>query len=191
MKIYTNILKLRLPADERYKAHQQIDTLIQERLSIKLPYSWRISPFPSADHYSLVQIKSGSPLGLAGEAFHEQSFVSGALVSFSCELNSEIRQPLKEGQKRPSGKHGSTEEVLALLTKIAPKNGFEVVAVEPIDEALFKIKKPNIPAFTLGHHQLAIVAKVIDPQLFEIAVTEGIGKKRMFGFGMIHNLAVL
>jgi hypothetical protein len=191
MKIYTNILKLRLPADERYKAHQQIDTLIQERLSIKLPYSWRINPFPGAEQYSLVQIKSGSPLGLPGEVAHEQSFTNGALVSFSCELNSEIRLPLKEGQKRPSGKHGSLDEVLALLNKIAPKNGFEVIAAEPIDEALFKIKKPKLPVFTLGHHQLSIVAKIIDHTLFEIAATEGIGKKRMFGFGLIHNLAVI
>lgn len=191
MKIYSNILKLRLPADDRYRAHQQIDTLIQERLGIKLPYSWRIGPFPSADQHSLVQIKSGSPLGLPGEVVHELSFSQGSLVSFECEFNSEIRLPLQDGQRRRAGKHGSADEVLAILKKSATKNGFEVLDAEPMGESRFKIKKPKIPAFTLGHHQFSVVAKISDPSLFERAITEGIGKKRMFGFGFVHNLVVI
>lgn len=191
MNAYENMFKLRLPSDDRYRAHQQVDTLIQERLGIKLPYTWRISPFPSAAQHSLVQIVSGFSLGLPGESVTEYSFKNGSIVRFECEFNSEIMLPLKDGQRRRSGKHGSFDEVLPVFAKTSEKNGLGLLAVEPIDEEKYQIKKPKTPKFTLGCQRISVVAKVNDPFLFEKAVAEGIGKKRMFGFGMIYNLGVI
>lgn len=188
MKAFLNTIKLRVPAHERYRAHQQIDTLVQERLSVRFPYSWKIQPFPGIDHYSLVQIVSASKLDLPGEKALNYDFSDGDLVSFECQFNSEFRERTQPNQVNRTARIGTEDEVLGLLKSAGLKNGFEVIAAEQIDEASYRIKKQGVKPFILGHRHLSIVAKIISKEAFEVAITEGIGKKRMFGFGLIDKL---
>lgn len=188
MRYFENAMQLRLNANHRYKAHQQIDTFIQERLAIKMPYSWHISPFPGADHYSLVRVKSAFPMQIPGELAKECSINTGQLLTFQCNFCSEIR--VQEGEKTKA-KTGSIEEVEARLIKVALKNGLDICSVTPIEQSVFEIKKPNNPKFNLGEVVFSVMARVVDVSLAEQVLVNGLGHKKMFGFGFISNLELL
>lgn len=188
MKYYRNALKLRMNHYERYQAHQQIDTLIQEKLAIKLPYSWDISRFPDAEQHSLVLLRSPVRLNLPCEKEDSLDLKVKDLVSFTCRFCSEIRKYV--GDKRVAG-IGAENEVVDNFTKSAEKNGLSVLTSVVTDQSIYKIKKPRTPHFSLGEMALSVIAQVEDVSLFERAFVEGLGKKRMFGFGFIHNFEVL
>lgn len=192
MRYYENTLRLRVDAKEKYRAHQLIDTLMQERLQIRLPYSWRAIPFPGAEHYSAVQIRSSVATGLPGEKEHEITFNNGDIMQFSCNLCSVIREYSYEGEKeRRTERTGNTEEVIAKLKRHAERFGIDVLSCVEESEAMFHIKKPNKPVFKLGHKEMSVIARVTDAGLVEKTIIEGIGNKRIFGFGYIWALEVL
>lgn len=188
MKTYLSTIRLRFEESERYKAHQQIDTLIQEKIGARSAYSWRIAPFPNTPQHSLVQIRSAAKLQLPGEVEETYNFSAGDTVSFRCAFNSEIREIINGGKRKE--RIGSLEEVLAKLNSVAEKNGIAILAAEQIADAIYEIKKKGTQ-FILGHRYLSVIAQVNEPALFEIAISEGLGKKRMFGFGFIESAEVL
>ncbi|WP_445766772.1 type I-E CRISPR-associated protein Cas6/Cse3/CasE [Rheinheimera sp.] len=190
MRYFENTLRLRIDPKEKYKAHQLIDTLMQERLQIKLPYSWRSVPYPGAEHYSAVQIRSSVATGLPGEKELSISFKSGDIVQFTCNLCSVIRVRVNEDKKQHE-RIGSSEQVVAKLKKHAARFGLEVLScVEESDEP-FNIKKPKNAVILLGQRELSVVARILDVSLAEKTLIEGIGNKRIFGFGYIWGLEVL
>lgn len=190
MRYYENTLRLRVDAKEKYRAHQLIDTLMQERLEIKFPYSWRAIPFPGAEHYSAVQIRSSVATGLPGEKELNLTFKDGDIVQFTCNMCSVIRVRVN-GNEKQFDRTGSTEEVDAKLKKSAERFGFDVLSCVEENEAMFNIKKPNKPIFKLGQKELSVIARVVDVGLAEKTLIEGIGNKRIFGFGYIWGLEVL
>lgn len=192
MRYYENTLRLRVDAKEKYRAHQLIDTLMQERLQIKFPYSWRSMPFPGAENYSAVQIRSSVATGLPGEKELNFTVENGDIMQFSCNMSSIIRTYKYEGGKEKRLEHtGSTDEVIAKLKKHAARFGFDVLSCVEESDAMFHIKKPNKPVFKLGHKELSVIVRVTDAGMAEKTIIEGIGNKRIFGFGYIWSLEVL
>jgi hypothetical protein len=188
MKYYENAIQLRLKAAHRYKAHQQIDSFIQERLSIKMPYSWTITPYPGIEHYSFVRIRSLFPMQIPGETLKECHITAGQLLMFQCNFCSEIRY--FDGEKTKA-KTGTIEEVELRLKKVALKNGFEIISLTFVEQSLYEIRKPNHPKFSLGEMVFSIMARVVDASLAEQALVNGLGTKRMFGFGFVSALELM
>lgn len=188
MRYFENVMQLRLNAAHRYKAHQQIDTFIQERLAIKMPYSWHIAAFPGAGHYSLVRIKSAFPMQIPGELPKECSITAGQLLTFQCNFCSEIR--FQDGEKTRA-KTGTVEEVEAKLIKVGLKNGLDIFSSTAIEQSVFEIKKPNHPKFNLGEVVFSVMARVADVSLAEQVLVNGLGNKKMFGFGFVSDLELL
>jgi hypothetical protein len=192
MEYFENTLKLRLSHTEKYKAHQQIDTLIQERLAIKFPYSWRALPYPGAEHYSAVQIRSGVKLGLPGERTKSISINTGDILQFSCNFCSLVRPYVGEGdERRRVERHGSTEEVASKLINAGARAGIAILSTDLIGEQSFRIAKPKNPTFVLGHKEFSVISRVTDVALAEQAIVDGLGKKRIFGFGFVSGLEVI
>jgi hypothetical protein len=190
MKTYLNVVRLRFHHGERYRAHQQIDTLMQEKMQLRSGYSWRIVPFPTSLEHSLVQIRTAIPLSMPGEVQEEILLKDGDIVTFQCAFNSEIRE-FVAAINRKVARFGTDEEVQRKFAYVASQSGLTLLGMEQIEESQFVIKKPKTKQFTLGHRHYSVTAKLIDATAFEIAFTEGLGKKRMFGFGFIENLGVI
>jgi len=190
MQYFDNTFKLRLSHADKYKAHQAVDTLVQERLNIKLPYSWRAVPYPGAEHYSIVQLRSSVQMKLPGEREVALSLSQGALLQFRCNICSMIRVYEGKTGKR-IGRIGSTQEVIDKLKSTAEKSGFELLTATEEQEQIFKIIKPQNRPFTLGHRELLMLVRVNDVALTEKAIVEGLGSKRIFGFGYLSDIEVL
>ena len=188
MKYFENSMKLRMLAKERYKAHQQIDTFIQERLGLKLPYSWSVLPFPGAEHYSLIQVRSAFAMKVPGEKVRELVMQEGQIIAFQCNFCSEIRYTVGEVKK---ARIGTTEEVEEKLKRTADKNGLQIISCTGMDSAIFDIKKPKNSRFVLGEETFSVVAMVTDVSLAEKVVVEGLGVKKMFGFGFLSHIEAL
>lgn len=192
MRYFENTLRLRIDPKEKYKAHQAVDTLMQEKLQIRLPYSWRSVPYPGAEHYSAVQIRTSVPTGLPGEIERTLMLGHGDILQFRCNICSVVRERVYEGDKeRRRDRTGSTEAVMVKMKQHGERNGLDVLSSVFEDDALFDIKKPKKPTFVLGHKELSVIARVKDPAMAERAVIEGLGNKRIFGFGYLWQLEVL
>lgn len=183
MRFYENMIKVRVSAKERYKIHQLVDTLVQERLNVRFPYSFLITPFPNAEQHTLIRIRSSVSFGIAGEVAKEISFKNDDPIEFICKINDE---KCDDGKYR----HRTDEEVEYYVKKNAAKHGFSVVSIDINERQQFQMNKPSTKKFTLGHAEVSVVATISDPALFETSYVEGLGKKRMFGFGYVEDLKV-
>lgn len=185
MIYYLNTFKLKKPYSERYLAHQQVDLLMQERLSMRFAYSWSMAPHPVTMEHTLIQTSTSVPLNLPGEKQLTISPRTGDTIVFQCQFNGTIRITDPKDNRRKRDRVGTPDVVLDLFHKTALKNGFEATSVAIVKQSEAKIAKKNNHPFTLGLFDLVVTAKIIDPNAFEIAVVEGIGLKRTFGCGQI------
>ncbi len=191
MHYFESAIRLRFEHHERYRAHQQIDTLFQERLGSQLPYSWCLLPYPNERTHSLARIRSSVMTNLPGERCVELIIQAGDYIKFRCNYCSEILKVVTPGSSKQTGFIGTEEEVVPKLVAAGLRNGIEVLSTEVLSRDVFKIKKPKNPPFSLGQIEFIVVAKVVDPALTEIMITNGFGKKRMFGFGFVSSIEVL
>lgn len=190
MNFYQSIVGVRKPFFDRYAVHQQVDYLCQEIARNRLPYSFYVQASHKGSFYSDVMVRSLCPLNMPGETRFDCSFSPGQRIVLSLELMVENRVVVDGKQTVVPATEKSAQD---LTTSLFSKNGFKVHNIHQEGEmSLFKIDKPgkSNKLFYLPAINYLVDVEVEEVGLAERAWINGIGRKRIFGFGMLRELAL-
>lgn len=111
----------------------------------------------------------------------------GQLCRFRIILNPVISIPDKEGQRGKVKPHITIEHQMNYFLNRAEKNGFELVEkdVSITDREFVVLKKAQRRDVKLVKVTYEGVLKIIDLDKFRAILTEGMGKKKAYGFGLM------
>ncbi len=182
MKYFENALHLRnIPHDDIYRVHQTLDFHIQETCKVKLPYSFKVVPGSADD--SNVLVRSPVSLGLPGERTTERSLSVGDSISFVTTMTM-IQRVVTNERKREITP--PPEEHESYVRGRFARAGFELTDLLVAEPEYFYVRKSQkgkpivLPASVIL--ATGIVTSVEDA---EKTLVYGVGRKRVFGFGLM------
>ncbi len=194
MKIYENMFVLRnTDAADVYQVHQRLDYHIQETRGVKLAYSWFHQTHPQRPDATIILMRSGIPLEMAGEKSLEVHLTEGMRLKFKTVANRKVVDRSESTPERRITRYlpCSKDLMLRLFPGLMERAGFSDVEVVHVGQESRHINvrtKGRRPFSLLGHH-LEVVATVADVAAAEQAIAQGVGSNRIFGFGMLRELA--
>ncbi|WP_042857923.1 type I-E CRISPR-associated protein Cas6/Cse3/CasE [Dickeya sp. NCPPB 3274] len=179
MIYYDNALRLRLPHNEIYRIHQNLDFFIQEKLNIKTPYSFKSTPGTAND--TLILIRTAQSLSLPGEVKKSINISEGDELEFISTMAVVKRE--NQGERKREVQP-TPEELDHYVQGRIERSGFSVHFLNVSKSEIYSIKKPGtkilIPASIVKSR-----CKVNSVELAENSIVYGIGRKRVFGFGFL------
>lgn len=190
MIYFESSLKLRETSpDHPYLAHQRLDYLMQEQLHHKTPYGWRREWIGSEPGATQVTLRTGFPVGLPGERKEELLLNVGDTllfqVNFCCPVMTSIT-----GRKNKKMNLLSDEALPTALAKYCTKAGMQLQS-HSLANAYVELFRKARTRFPLKCHAISVIAEVSDVALVEQAIVYGMGKKRVFGYGLPTAIEVL
>lgn len=134
-------------------------------------------------------VRTAATLGLPGEQAVEMQLSAGQSWMFRLHLC----HPMRKTQNGYRSERKIGEGVLpSVLASCLEKNGLVLRSfshIDTYDRQIIKAKESR--GFWLQAHYLSVIADVACPAKAEEAFTYGLGKKRVFGFGMLTDLEML
>lgn len=182
MKYYENALRVRIPHYAIYPVHSNLDFFIQEKCGIKLPYSFSILPGSADD--STVLLRTPVSLGLPGEKCHERFLETGESLSFTSTITM-IFRTVGPGRKKEITV--PPEDMDRYIRFRFARAGIELNTLQVAEPEYYHVKKYAkgkpvvIPASAI--HATGVVTSVEEA---EKALVYGVGRKRVFGFGLLN-----
>lgn len=185
LRFYDYPLRLRQTAvSDVYRIHQQIDTLMQEGFDYRLPYCWHHQPsvIPGA---SEVLVRTAIPVTLPGQHMTELTLAEDMDLSFSVRMFGASK--LSAGGMRESTK----EDHLRRLPSSLKMAGFELICATFGSTETFFVHKPGVKPFPLPGHDAVLTVTITDVALASQALVHGIGRRKVFGCGMLRDIEVI
>lgn len=182
MRYYENALRLRIPCSEIYRIHQNLDFLLQEKCGIKLPYSFNIQPGNANDTHIL--LRTSVSMGFPGEVRRDMALQSGDTLPFTTTLT--MIQRISNGKSKREITPSPDLQEHYVIHRFS-RAGFELqdLLVTPPEYVYVKKAKKGraivIPASVV--RATGIVTSVEEA---EKAIVYGVGRKRVFGFGLMN-----
>lgn len=182
MKFYENAFRVRIPHHEIYRIHQNLDFFIQEKCGIKLPYSFNIQPSSAED--SQVLIRTPVSVGLPGEVLRDIMLSVGDKIPFITTMT--MIQRVSEGEKKREITV-PTEQHKSYVADRFSRAGFELQDLLVAPPEYFYVKKSaKAKAIVLPASVVRATGVVTSVEDAEKTLVYGIGRKRVFGFGLIN-----
>lgn len=188
MKYYESALRLRIASSNLYEIHQHLDYFIQEQSHAKLPYSFLVQRGSGND--SRILLRTAQPIGVPGEKHRSVTFFEGQKFTINGSM-AVIRRETVNGRKREI--IPPPDQLNEFVQYRLERSGFSPHHVGVHKTERHVIKKPE--RNNLKGHKIVIpasdytaIGKVICVEEFEQAFVFGVGRKRVFGFGLITTL---
>lgn len=190
MTYYENSLKLRETSpDHPYLAHQRLDYLMQEQLHNKVPYGWKREWISSEPRATQVTLRTGFPLGLPGERKEELLLNAGDVLMFQMNFCCPVMTSIT-GKKNKKMSLLSDEDLPSALAKHCIKAGMQLQS-HALASAYVELFRKASTRFPLKCHAISVIVEISDVALAEQAIVYGMGKKRVFGYGLPTAIEVL
>lgn len=182
MKFYENAFRVRVPHYEIYRIHQNLDFLIQEKCGVKLPYSFNIHPGNADD--AQILLRTPVSMGFPGEVSRSITLKVSDTIPFVTTLT--MIQRVNDGKSKreitppPRQQKGYVEQRFS-------RAGFELQDLLVAPPENFYVKKSEKDkAIVLPASIVRATGIVTSVEEAEKAIVYGIGRKRVFGFGLIN-----
>lgn len=184
MKFFENSLRFRnINTRDCYRVHQLVDTFIQETCGVRTPYSFLAQ---EADNRRdiVVLTRSIQCLGQPGEQERAIELQKGARLSFATKicLNKRVRRADGSTAEQPRQAH---EMEAGALPANLRNHGLIAESVQHLASVPSFLQKRGLKRASMPSEIFATHCIVEDPDKAMEAVLNGIGKKRIFGFGML------
>lgn len=175
---------LPLHASKHYQIHQMMEVIASQAggEQVKGKYRYIIIPKgPGSCHYLL---RSGVELAGASVSETSLALTKGELLSLQCSISLlQSFYPDPDSKKRRFFFHNEPDKIRERVAAQLARAGLRDMALEVSSPQVMKISKPR-HRFTLPYTVAAGTVMVVDPQLAESALVNGIGEKRAFGLGL-------
>lgn len=194
MKFYETLMMVRLPMGALDDLHKQVDSTLKERLNYRLPYSLYFCAHPDAADATIVKVRTVAALGMPGEKTQSLDLSIGDQLEFDLLINNAIR--FSDGSREKQRERSATDE--EMLTHVIPKRlndaGFEIETIEQMGMTRYPVskrKRNEKRHFIVSGQNVRVRVKVKDVSAAEQAIGYGIGRKKIYGFGMLRNINIL
>lgn len=182
MKFYENAFRVRIPYSDIYRIHQNLDFLIQEKCSIKLPYSFNIQPGNADDAHIL--LRTSVAMGFPGEVCRNLTLKVGDAIPFVTTLTM-IQRVIDGKRKREITTPPELQK--GYVIERFSRAGLELQELLVSPPEYFYVKKSKkVKAIVLPASIIRATGIVTSVEEAEKAIVYGVGRKRVFGFGLIN-----
>ncbi len=184
MKFFENSLRFRnVQASDCYRVHQLVDTFLLETCAVRTPYSF-LHQQAGNGRDIVVLTRSIERLNQPGERERTIELCAGTPLSFASKVYLSKRSR-KDNDKNTERSRSASEMEDGSLAANLLKHGLTLQSARHIGSQPGFLAKPGQVRIVMPSEMFAISAAVENQDAALEAVLHGIGKKRIFGFGML------
>lgn len=175
---------LPLPAHEHYQIHQMMEVIASQAGGEQIKGKYRYIIIPKGPGSCRYLLRSGVELAGARVSETSLALTEGELFTLQCSISLlQSFYPDPDSKKRRFFFHSEPDKIKERVVGQLARAGLRDMALEVSSPLVMKINKPR-HKFTLPYSIVAGTVIVVDPQLAETALVNGIGEKRAFGLGL-------